>query len=132
MNIIYNSAIIPPVEEIIEVYKSSGINRPITDTDRIRQMYEHSNVILTAWHENRLVGISRALTDYCYCCYLSDLAVCKPYQKQGIGKSLVKLTKDKLGESVTLILLAAPEAINYYGKIGMASINNGFMIRRSI
>ena len=132
MKIIYSSTLTPPVEEIIEVYKSSGINRPIADTDRIRQMYEHSNLILTAWHENRLVGIARSLTDYCYCCYLSDLAVSKAYQKKGIGKSLVKLTKDKLGESVTLILLSAPEAMGYYGKIGMNSISNGFMIRRTL
>jgi GNAT superfamily N-acetyltransferase len=131
VEITYQITVPPPVGDIIELYKSSGINRPVADEQRIQQMYEHSNLVVTAWHGRELVGIARCLTDFCYCCYLSDLAVSKPFQKLGIGKSLVQLTKDHLGPTVTLILLAAPEAINYYGKIGMASIDNAFMIRRT-
>lgn len=131
MEVSYRIDILPLVADIIEVYRSSGINRPVSDTARIQQMYENSNLILTAWHKGQLVGVARSLTDYCYCCYLSDLAVDSAYQKQGIGKTLVKLTKDQLGEAVTLILLAAPEAISYYGKIGMTGIDNGFVIRRT-
>ena len=131
MEIIYQISAPPPVGDIIDLYKSSGINRPIADEQRIQQMYENSNLVVTAWYGDQLVGIARSLTDFCYCCYLSDLAVSKTFQKQGIGKSLVQLTKDHLGETVTLILLAAPEAINYYGKIGMAGFDNGFMLRRT-
>ncbi|TSJ39729.1 GNAT family N-acetyltransferase [Mucilaginibacter corticis] len=130
MNITYKTTVIPPVEEIIRVYRSSGINRPVTDPARIRQMYTNSNLVVTAWQEDRLVGVSRALTDFCYCCYLSDLAVDLEFQNQGIGRKLVKLTRERLGESVTLILVAAPEAINYYEKIGMIRIDNGFVIKR--
>jgi predicted N-acetyltransferase YhbS len=131
MEIIYKTDHQPEVEEIIEVYKSSGINRPIADKDRIAEMYAQSNLIITAWYNNELVGISRALTDFCYCCYLSDLAVRSNYQKQGIGKKLVVLTKEKVGNRTTLILLAAPEAIDYYPKIGLAKIENGFIIKRT-
>lgn len=131
MEITYKITAVPALDDIIEVYKSSGINRPITDRKRIQQMYEHSNLIATAWDDNKLIGIARSLTDFCYCCYLSDLAVSKSFQKQGIGKSLVQLTKSHIGETVTLILLAAPEAINYYSKIGMTCIDNGFIIRRT-
>ena len=130
MEIIYRINTRPQVGDIINLYKSSGINRPIADEQRIRQMYENSNLVVTAWYGDQLVGIARSLTDFCFCCYLSDLAVSKTFQKQGIGKSLVQLTKDHLGDTVALILLAAPEAINYYGKIGMAVINNGFIIKR--
>ena len=132
MEITYQTNILPQLQEIIEVYKSSGIRRPVTDPLRIQQMYDQADLVVTAWHEGQLVGITRSLTDHCYCCYLSDLAVSKTYQKQGIGKALVQLTKDQLGESVTLILLAAPEAINYYGKIGMSRTDNCFIIKRTI
>ena len=131
MEIIYATDCRPEIGEIIEVYKSSGINRPITDKNRITEMYAQSNLIVTAWHDNKLVGISRALTDFCYCCYLSDLAVRLDYQKQGIGKRLVELTKQKVGNRTTLILLAAPAAIDYYPKIGLAKIENGFIIKRT-
>lgn len=132
MEVTYRTDMLPLVADIIGVYRSSGINRPVADTARIQQMYENSNLVASAWHEGQLVGIARSLTDYCYCCYLSDLAVNKAYQKQGIGKTLVKLTKEQLGETVTLILLAAPEAIGYYSKIGMTSAPNCFLIKRRI
>jgi len=131
MEIIYKSDCRPEVEDIIDVYKSSAIKRPILDRERIEKMFDNSNLIVTAWHNDKLVGISRALTDYCYSCYLSDLAVRHEYQKQGIGKELVYLTKKEVGERTTLILLAAPEAMNYYPKIGLEKLSNAFAIRRT-
>ena len=78
--IIYKTDITPTIAEIIEVYDSSGINRPTSDVARIEKMYVNSNLIVTAWDKDQLVGISRSLTDFCYSCYLSDLAVRKDYQ----------------------------------------------------
>lgn len=67
--IFYEIGLIPKTDQIIEVYKSSGITRPISEKKRIEQMYANSNLIVSAWDENKLVGISRSLTDFCYCCY---------------------------------------------------------------
>jgi len=130
MNIQYKTGLIPTTAEIIEVYNSSGLNRPIADPRRIAGMYANSNLVVTAWDDDLLVGISRALTDFHYCCYLSDLAIRKEYQKQGIGKELVRLTKEAIGPSSMLLLLAAPTAMEYYPKIGMDTLNNAFMIKR--
>ncbi|MCO5249306.1 MAG: GNAT family N-acetyltransferase [Chitinophagales bacterium] len=131
MEIEYRDDIQPTTHQIIDVYDSSGIMRSTTDVKRIEKMYTHSNLVITAWDNGQLVGISRSLTDFCYCCYLSDLAVRKEYQKNGIGKKLIDLTKNKIGEQTALILLAAPSAIDYYPKVGMQKIENGFIIRRT-
>lgn len=131
MEIIYRYDITPDIDQIIDVYMSSGINRPTTDKERIEKMYSNSNLILTAWDNGKLVGISRSLTDFCYCCYLSDLAVRKEYQTSGIGKKLLELTKNIIGEQTALILLSAPTAMDYYPKVGMQKIDNGFIIRRT-
>ena len=131
MEIIYRTDITPDTDEIIDVYNSSGINRPIKDKERIAKMYANSNLVATAWDEDKLVGVSRSLTDFCYCCYLSDLAVRKDYQSNGIGKKLIELTKNIIGEQTTLILLAAPAAMDYYPKIGFQKIDNGFIIKRT-
>ena len=131
MEIIYRKDITPDTDQIIDVYNSSGINRPTTDKERIEKMYANSNLVLTAWDNDKLVGISRSLTDFCYCCYLSDLAIRKEYQTSGIGKKLIELTKDKIGEQTALILLSAPTAIDYYPKVGMQKIDNGFIIKRT-
>jgi len=77
MEITFRNDITPDIDQIIEVYNSSGINRPTNDRERIEKMYSNSNLILTAWCNDELVGISRSLTDFSYCCYLSDLAVRK-------------------------------------------------------
>ena len=130
MEITYKSDSIPETEDILELYKSAGINRPVHDSERIANMYANSNLVITAWNDDRLVGIARSLTDFCYCCYLSDLAVRSDYQKHGIGKKLIALTKEKVGEGTALLLLSAPTAMEYYPKVGFGKIENGFIIKR--
>jgi ribosomal protein S18 acetylase RimI-like enzyme len=130
-NIEFKVGIIPKTSEIIEVYNSSGINRPTKDSYRITKMYENSNLIITSWLNEKLIGISRSMTDFCYACYLSDLAVKSEYQKEGIGKRLIELTEKEIGKETALILLSAPIAMEYYLKIGFEKIDNGFIIRRT-
>lgn len=121
---------IPNTKQIIEVYNGSGIRRPTDDFERIEKMYANSNLIISAWIGNELIGISRSLTDFCYVCYLSDLAVKKEYQKKGIGKHLIKITQKEIGNKTSLILLSAPEAMGYYPEVGFNKVENGFIIKR--
>ena len=93
--------------------------RPINDSERLERMLRHANIIVTARDGERLVGVSRAITDFAYCCYLSDLAVDIAYQHQGIGKRLIAETRARAGECATLTLVSAPAAETYYPKIGM-------------
>lgn len=108
-------------EEFQEILKSSTLaeRRPADDLARLDAMLRHAQIIVTARHDGRLVGVSRAITDYSYCCYLSDLAVDKAYQGQGIGKRLIAETHACAGSKTTLVLVAAPAAAGYYPKIGM-------------
>ena len=131
MEITYKLDTIPTTENIIELYVSSGIDRPTKDHERISKMYANSNLIVTAWDNDKLVGISRSLTDFCYACYLSDLAVRQEYKCSGIGKRLIELTKEQVGEKTMLLLLSAPRAMEYYPKVGFKKIDNGFIIKRS-
>lgn len=130
MEITYHTDRSPSVQQVTELYNSSGINRPTGDTARIGKMYEHSNLVVTAWHNDQLVGVARSLTDHCYCCYLSDLAVSEAYKHQGIGKQLIALTKQTIGPQCMLLLLAAPAAMDYYPKVGFEKVENGYIIKR--
>lgn len=93
-------------------------------------MYDHSNLIVTAWHNDRLVGISRSITDWAWSCYLADLAIHTDYQNFGIGKKLVHLTKEKVGEETMVLLLSVPTAMDYYPKIGFTKEDRAFTILR--
>lgn len=132
MELSYRFDKIPSTEDIITLYNNSGLNRPTADHERIAKMYANSNLIITAWDKDKLVGISRSLTDFCYCCYLSDLAVRQEYKCSGIGKRLIELTKERVGEESMVLLLAAPGAMEYYPKIGLEKVENGFIIKRGI
>ena len=117
--------------EFIDLLKRSTLaeRRPVNDPARIQAMLDNANVLITAWDGDKLVGISRAITDGAFCTYLSDLAVDVAYQKSGIGKKLVELTHEVAGHNTTLILLAAPAAVNYYPKIGMEQFSDCFLFR---
>ena len=118
-------------EAVAQLFRHSGIRRPVDDLDRIQQMVNHANLTITAWDGELMVGIGRSLTDFSFCCYLSDLAVDKDYQKQGIGKAIVAKTREILGEDVMLLLLSAPEAMSYYPRIGFDKADNAWIIHKT-
>jgi predicted N-acetyltransferase YhbS len=107
-------------DEFIDLLKRSTLaeRRPVEDRKCIEAMLLHANLICTAWEGEKLVGVARSVTDFEYCCYLSDLAVDQHYQKQGIGTELIRVTQSKLSVRAKIILLAAPNAEKYYPKLG--------------
>ena len=97
---------------------SLGARRPLDEADRIDAMLKNADLLATAWDGEHLVGIARAITDYAYCCYLSDLAVDEAWQRSGIGRALIHRIKTALHPRCKIILLAAPQAVDYYPHIG--------------
>jgi len=120
-------------DEFIDVLVRSTLaeRRPVQDRDRIRTMLARADVIVTARVAGTLVGVSRAITDFAYCTYLSDLAVDEAYQRRGIGKELIRRTHDAAGRQTQLILLAAPRAREYYPHIGMTRHDSCWTLPRS-
>jgi GNAT superfamily N-acetyltransferase len=119
--------------EFIDVLTRSTLSerRPVDRLDLIERMLAHANVIVTARNpEGLLVGVSRAITDFGYATYLSDLAVDETYQRRGIGRELIQRTHAAAGLETTLILLAAPKARAYYPHIGMTHHDSCWTIPR--
>lgn len=112
------------------VRSTLGERRPIDDTTCMRGMLEQADILCTAWDGDKLVGVSRSLTDWHYACYLADLAVDVAYQRRGIGKRLIELTQQQLGPLCKIILLAAPAAKDYYEKIGFEHNPRAWMLDR--
>jgi predicted N-acetyltransferase YhbS len=117
-------------DDFIDVLVRSTLaeRRPVNDRPMIQQMLAHAAIIVTARIDGKLVGVSRAISDFSYCTYLSDLAVDEAFQGQGIGRALIRRTHEAAGLSTTLILLAAPKAQTYYPHIGMAKHESCWII----
>jgi GNAT superfamily N-acetyltransferase len=116
--------------QFVDLLKRSTLaeRRPVDDPVCIQAMLQHGNLLCTAWDGDKLVGVARSVTDFEFCCYLSDLAVDEAYQKKGIGKELVRLTQSRLGKKALLILLAAPKAEGYYPKIGFEAHRSAWVL----
>jgi ribosomal protein S18 acetylase RimI-like enzyme len=116
-----------------DILDRSGLaaRRPVSDPSRLERMLAAYNLTLTAWQSEKLVGIATCWTDYAYSAYLADLAVAEDLQHCGVGRRLVELARSVVGPQVTLILLSAPAAMDYYPKIGMERVENCFIFRRS-
>ncbi len=110
-------------DEFIDLLTSSTLaeRRPVADRECIEGMIKNSNLSVTAWDGEKLIGIARSMTDFHFACYLSDLAVDKDYQNIGVGKQLQIITQEQLGSKCSLILIAAPAANSYYEHIGFTN-----------
>jgi ribosomal protein S18 acetylase RimI-like enzyme len=133
MNITYSSTAKISADQAIDLYIRStlGERRPIHNRQAFENMYQHANLIISAWDGDKLVGISRSLTDFSYVAYLSDLAVDIQYQKQGIGKQLIEKTKSDLEPECMLVLLAAPKAREYYGPLDFDQHPSAWTLKKS-
>jgi GNAT superfamily N-acetyltransferase len=119
--------------EFIDLLVRSSLaeRRPVHEPEAIRGMLAHADIIQTARVDGTLVGVSRALSDFAFCTYLSDLAVDQALQRQGIGRELLRRTHELAGLHTTLILLAAPAAREYYPRIGMTRHDSCWIIPRA-
>ncbi|MBV8811494.1 MAG: GNAT family N-acetyltransferase [Acidobacteriaceae bacterium] len=108
------------LDQVIDLYLAStlGERRPVGARERMCRMLANANLVVSAWDRSFLVGIARSLTDWAYCTYLSDLAVRVSHQRQGIGRELIRQTKELSGPDAFVVLLAAPKAVEYYPRVG--------------
>ncbi len=132
MGIEYKVNVPVSTEQFIELLRGSalGERRPIDDRECMEGMVENSNLVVSAWDGDELIGIARSMTDFHYACYLSDLAVDKNHQNSGVGKNLQVITQEQLGPKCKLILIAAPAANSYYEHIGFTNNPRCWVLER--
>ncbi len=131
MTIEYRTDAALQVDQVIALYKSStlGARRPVDKPDVFQGMIANANIVITAWDKEKLVGIARALSDLVYVTYLADLVVHENYQQQGIGKQLIDLTQAQAAPDCMLVLLSAPQANDYYPKLGFTHNPRAWMLK---
>jgi predicted N-acetyltransferase YhbS len=119
------------LDAVIELYRAStlGERRPIDDRERMQAMLAHADIVVTAWDGNLMVGIARSISDFAYFSYLADLAVRVSHQQRGIGRELIRRTREASGPKTSLLLLSAPAAVDYYPKLGFSRHESAWVLR---
>ena len=118
------------IEQVIHLYQTSflELKRPVEDKDKMQALIEHANVVISAWDNSTLVGLCRGFSDFNFVTYISDLAVLKDYQNQGIGKELLAKVKDFTDHSTRLVLLSNVGANAYYDKLGFSRHDRAWVL----
>ncbi|MCI8339292.1 MAG: GNAT family N-acetyltransferase [Lachnospiraceae bacterium] len=88
--------------------------------ERLKKALDHCETVITAWDEDRLVGLINAIDDGELTAYVHYLCVNPEYQGGGIGGELLKQIKDKYRDFLYIIVIAENEGLIAYYK------NNGF------
>ncbi len=107
------------VAEVAALYRASTLaeRRPVDDAERFARMLAGANLVIAARVDGRLIGIARSITDGAYVTYLSDIAVDAAFQRRGVGRDLIRATREAAPRA-KLVLLSAPAAVDYYPHIG--------------
>lgn len=88
---------------------------------RMPALLKNYSVGITARDENGLlVGACLGITDFAYYLFVIDLGVARGYEKQGIGKQLIRRTHEAAGgeDKICMILDSASSARGFYEKVG--------------
>ena len=94
-------------------------------SERIPKLLENASISLTARNdENRIVGVLLGLTDFAYWLYVTDLGVDRNYERQGIGRRLMKQAHEMAGgkKDIAVYLIANEQAVPFYEKLGMTPL----------
>lgn len=119
----------PDLMAVAALYAAAPLRRPIGDMERLKAMFDHANLVVSAWDGPGLVGLARGWTDHAYDGYICDLAVHPGYQGQGIGRGLLEEAR-ALGPGIQWVLSASPLAVDYYQHLGWEPILNGWRLKR--
>ncbi|MGA2434732.1 MAG: GNAT family N-acetyltransferase [Bryobacteraceae bacterium] len=117
--------------KVISLYEASALaeHRPIRNPERMASMLERANLVVTAWDGEMLIGILRALSDFAFVTYVSDVAVHTEYQRRGIGKELIRIAQREGGPNAHIVLLATPKNAEYYQHIGFTLHSSAWILR---
>ena len=89
--------------------------------ERIERLVKNVSISLVARDGEKIVGVLFGLTDFAYWLYVTDLGVDRAYEKQGIGRTLMKMAHEIAGgeKDIAVYLIANDKAVPFYEKIGM-------------
>ena len=95
--------------------------------ERIFRLVKNVSISLVARNEQgKIVGVLFGLTDFCYWLYITDLGVARDYERQGIGRRLMKIAHKLAGgeKDIAVYLIANENAVPFYEKLGMKSADD--------
>lgn len=120
MNFKVKENVIPCLNDLIALYNDIGWSNYTNNTDMLQKAYDNSLLVITAWHEDKLLGVIRIIGDGYSIIYIQDIAVFKDYQHMGIGSRLITEVMNKYKDVYQKVLLTdnKTKTVAFYQKMG--------------
>ena len=85
----------------------------------IKTMLSNSQVIVSLWRQQQMIGFGRALSDEIYRAVIWDVVIDQKYQYLGLGKKIIdSILENKKISKVKKIYLMTTNCKNFYLKMG--------------
>ena len=86
--------------------------------DKLQIAMRNFETVISAWDENKLVGMICAMDDGIMTAYIHYLLVMPEYQDKGIGRELVLRVKEIYNDYLRIVVVGYDEEIEFYENCG--------------
>ena len=123
--VILKKDLIKDIKSISYLYESAGWFDYTEDLEKLEEAFKNSLKIISAWHEEKLIGLIRVVGDGLTIIYIQDIVVLPEYQGNGIGRGLIYSVLDEYKDVKQKILISEDKdsSIEFYKNIGFKSID---------
>lgn len=112
-------------EEILRLYTEVGWTAYTKDMSALEQGYKHSLLVLSAYENEELLGIVRAVGDGHTIVFVQDILVFPEKQRQGVGTALLKAVLDRYLDvrQIELVTDNTPKTVAFYKSLGFSELS---------
>ncbi|PVE71052.1 GNAT family N-acetyltransferase [Priestia megaterium] len=106
-----------------EIYHSVGWKNH--DEEKIKKVFQSSNVVAIAYDKNKIIGFGRALSDGVFNAAIYDVVVDEHYQYKGIGQQIIENLLAQLNDISCVHLVSTSGNEEFYRKAGFREMKTG-------
>ena len=113
------------LEDVLHLYQAVGWTNYTHQPEMLEQALSHSLAIYLALDGDAVVGLIRLVGDGFSSIFVQDLIVLPSYQRQGIGRSLMKeaLEDYKDAYQVQLVTEQTEKNVGFYRSLGFEALS---------
>jgi ribosomal protein S18 acetylase RimI-like enzyme len=106
-----------------EIYHSVGWTNH--NEEKIKKVFQSSNVVAIAYDEDNIAGFGRALSDGVFNAAIYDVVVDEQYQNKGIGEQIIENLLAQLNDISCVHLVSTSGNEEFYRKAGFRKMKTG-------
>ena len=113
------------LEDVLHLYQAVGWTNYTNQPQMLEQALPHSLAVYLAFDGEKIVGLIRLVGDGFSSVFVQDLIVLPSYQRQGIGRSLMKeaLEDYKDAYQVQLVTEQTEKNVGFYRSLGFEALS---------